>query len=290
MQELLPYKTMPIWNSTNLPERFMRQHNTELGTWARLTILQGSLTFAMTTESGQVTETQILTSESLTPLVEPQQWHRIVSFSTDMQCQLTFYCTVEDYFTKKYQMTRTHSEVIEVAKIIAPGHVLDLGCGVGRNALYLNQKGFDVTAWDKNPDSIDRINHLIELEKLSGITTAIKDLNTIAFTGSFDLILSTVVFMFLNHDRIPSLIENMQSCTLNGGYNLIVAAMDSLDYPCRLPFPFTFKSGELKEYYQGWEIIKYNEDTGQLHKTDENGERITLRFATLLAKKNGFVE
>ncbi|MEA9390173.1 SAM-dependent methyltransferase TehB [Acerihabitans sp. TG2] len=290
MNELLPYKTMPIWNSKNLPENFMQQHNTEMGTWAKLVILQGSLTFAMTTEFGKVTETQIFTPESLTPFVEPQQWHRIVSFSDDMQCQLTFYCTVEDYFTKKYQMTRTHSDVIEVAKIIAPGQVLDLGCGVGRNALYLNRKGFNVTAWDKNPDSIDRIQHLIELEKLSGITAEIKDLNTMALTGSFDLILSTVVFMFLDRDRIPSLIENMQSCTVTGGYNLIVAAMDSPDYPCRLPFPFTFKSDELKAYYQGWEIIKYNEDAGQLHKTDESGERITLRFATLLAKKIGFVE
>ncbi|HHB1428616.1 TPA: tellurite methyltransferase, partial [Serratia odorifera] len=34
-----------------------------------------------------------------------------------------------------------------------------------------------------------------------------------------------------------------------------------------------------------WEIVKYNEDVGQLHKTDANGQRIQLRFATLLARK-----
>ena len=34
-----------------------------------------------------------------------------------------------------------------------------------------------------------------------------------------------------------------------------------------------------------WEFIKYNEDLGRLHKVDENGNRIQLQFATMLAKK-----
>jgi tellurite methyltransferase len=44
-------------------------------------------------------------------------------------------------------------------------------------------------------------------------------------------------------------------------------------------------SESLKNYYEGWEIIKYNKNMGELHKTDINGNRIKLRFATLLAKK-----
>ncbi|CCJ84661.1 Tellurite resistance protein TehB [Cronobacter dublinensis 582] len=70
-----------------------------------------------------------------------------------------------------------------------------------------------------------------------------------------------------------------------GGYNLIVAAMDTDDYPCTVGFPFAFREGELRRYYEGWELIKYNEDVGQLHKTDASGNRIRLRFATMLAKK-----
>jgi len=77
----------------------------------------------------------------------------------------------------------------------------------------------------------------------------------------------------------------MQASTAKNGYNLIVAAMDTDDFPCTVPFPFTFKSGELSHYYRKWQIVKYNENPGQLHKTDENGNRISLRFATLLAKK-----
>ena len=44
-------------------------------------------------------------------------------------------------------------------------------------------------------------------------------------------------------------------------------------------FPFTLKAGLLSEAYQGWELIKYNEDAGTMH----NGAQ--LQFATLLARK-----
>ncbi|MFS2225156.1 SAM-dependent methyltransferase TehB [Pantoea sp. B65] len=285
MKELLLYKTMPVWNSSTLPHSFTQQHNTQPGSWAKLTILQGSLTFAMMTASGDTTELLHFTPQSATPLVEPQQWHRIAACSSDMQCQLAFYCTAEEYFSKKYQLTAPHSEVVAAAQQMTPGKALDLGCGAGRNALYLKLKGFEVSAWDKNIVGIDGVNQLIAAEHLAGITTAVQDLNSIRFDGRYDFIFSTVVFMFLNPERIPALIENMQQCTAPGGYNLIVAAMDSEDYPCPMPFSFTFRSGELPARYAGWEIIKYNEDVGQLHKTDAAGNRIRLRFATLLAQK-----
>ena len=285
MNDLFCYKTLPQWNSATLPAAFQQKHNTQAGTWARLTLLSGTLTFALMTHEGETTETWQFSPESQPPFIEPQQWHRIVSFSDDMICQLAFYCSPEDYYAKKYELTRTHSEVIETTQQIAPGKTLDLGCGGGRNSLYLNLKGFDVTAWDKHLPSIEKLNGIIDSEALSHIRAGTLDLNTHSFSGEYDFILSTVVFMFLNRERIPSLVQEMQNGTRSGGHNLIVAAMDTPDYPCSLPFPFTFKSGELKDYYRGWEILKYNEDVGQLHKTDTAGIRISLRFATLLARK-----
>ena len=191
----------------------------------------------------------------------------------------------ENYFTDKYGMTRTHSEVLHAATLIAPGKALDLGCGNGRNSLYLAANGFDVTAWDKNPASISNLERIRQAEGLENLRTAIKDLNALSFDGEYDFILSTVVMMFLEAKTIPGLIANMQRCTKPGGYNLIVAAMDTDDFPCTVGFPFAFKAGELKEYYAGWDLLKYNEDVGELHRTDENGNRIKLRFATMLARK-----
>ena len=191
----------------------------------------------------------------------------------------------ENYFTDKYGMTRTHSEVLHAATLIAPGKALDLGCGNGRNSLYLAANGFDVTAWDKNPASISNLERIRQAEGLENLRTAIKDLNALSFDGEYDFILSTVVMMFLEAKTIPGLIANMQRCTRPGGYNLIVAAMDTDDFPCTVGFPFAFKPEELRNYYSGWTLLKYNEDVGELHRTDANGKRIKLRFATMLARK-----
>lgn len=191
----------------------------------------------------------------------------------------------ENYFSEKYGLIRTHSEVLEAAKVITPGKTLDLGCGNGRNALYLAANGFDVTAWDKNPASINNLESIRREEGLENLQSAIKDLNTLSFEGEYDFILSTVVMMFLQPETIPGLIANMQRCTKPGGYNLIVAAMDTEDYPCTVGFPFAFKAGELRHYYAGWNFLKYNENPGELHRTDANGNRIKLRFATMLAQK-----
>lgn len=191
----------------------------------------------------------------------------------------------ENYFTEKYGLTRTHSEVLAAAALVPPGKTLDLGCGNGRNSLYLAANGYSVTAWDKNPMSIANIERIKGAEGLDNLEIATVDLNALSFEGEYDFILSTVVMMFLEPQTIPGLIANMQRTTVPGGYNLIVAAMDTDDFPCSVGFPFAFKAGELAEYYSGWEVVKYNEDVGELHRTDANGNRIKLRFATLLARK-----
>lgn len=193
----------------------------------------------------------------------------------------------DNYFTEKYGLTATHSEILHAVQIVPPGKALDIGCGRGRNSLFLNQKGFDVTAWDINSESISFLNNVINQENLSNIAATTKDLNAERFNfhETYDFVVSTVVFMFLKPQTIPSLIADMQSSTKKDGYNLIVAAMDSPDLPALPMFPFTFKPGELKAYYSGWELVKYNEDIGELHRIDAQGNRIKQHFATLLAKK-----
>lgn len=282
--ELICYKKMPVWTAKSLPQMFQEKHNTKVGTWGKLTILKGQLKFYELTEDGTVVSEHFFTSKSDIPLVEPQVWHKVEPISDDLECYLEFYCKKEDFFSKKYNMTPTHSEVKSAVEILKPCKVLDLGCGQGRNSLFLSLLGYNVTSWDHNENSIKFLTDTAEKENLP-IQTALYDINSANIQENYDFILSTVVFMFLNRERIPQIIENMQSHTNIGGYNLIVAAMSTDDVPCPIPFSFTFKAGELKQYYQDWELIKYNEEMGELHKTDENGNRIKMKFVTMLAKK-----
>lgn len=282
--QLICYKRMPIWTKDSLPQMFQEKHNTKVGTWGKLTILKGALKFYVLTEEGEIVSEHIFTTENQAPLVEPQLWHKVEALSDDLECYLEFHCKKEDYFAKKYNMTATHSEVKAAVETIQPCKVLDLGCGQGRNSLFLSLLGYDVTAWDHNESSLAFLNETKNKENLP-IQTALYDINTANIQENYDFIVSTVVFMFLNSQAVPNIITNMQEHTNVGGYNLIVAAMDTADVPCPMPFSFTFKENELKNYYADWELVKYNEEMGELHKTDANGNRIKMKFVTMLAKK-----
>ena len=275
---------MPVWNKDTMPEAVQRKHNTKVGTWGKITVLKGTLKFIELTEEGEIIAEHLFEAGVNNPMAQPQAWHRVEAATDDVEWYLEFYCKPEDYFPKKYNTNPVHSEVLEAMDTVKPCKALDLGCGQGRNALFLAQHGFDVTAVDQNELSLEILQSIVEQEDLE-MPVGIYDINSASIGQTYDFIVSTVVLMFLQAERIPAIIQNMQEQTSIGGYNLIVCAMDTEDYPCSVNFPFTFKEGELANYYQDWELIKYNENPGHLHRRDENGNRIQLRFATMLAKK-----
>ncbi|WP_395633454.1 class I SAM-dependent methyltransferase [Flavobacterium sp.] len=75
------------------------------------------------------------------------------------------------YLFRTYQdMPKIEKKALQLAK----GKTLDVGCGAGSHSLYLQQKGFDITAIDISPNAIKacqlrgvkdaRVQHLLELE------------------------------------------------------------------------------------------------------------------------------
>ena len=284
MEKIVAYKRMPVWNKDTMLEAVQRKHNTKVGTWGKITVLKGILKFIELTEEGEVIAEHLFKAGADNPMAQPQAWHRVEAATDDVEWYLEFYCKPEDYFPKKYNSNPVHSEVLEAMQTVQPCKALDLGCGQGRNALFLAQHGFDVTAVDQNELSLEILQSIVEQEDLE-MSVGLYDIHSASIGQTYDFIVSTVVLMFLQADRIPTIIKNMQEQTSIGGYNLIVCAMDTEDYPCSVNFPFTFKEGELANYYKDWELVKYNENPGHLHRRDENGNRIQLRFATMLAKK-----
>ena len=283
-EKLIAYKRMPLWTKDTMPEAVQRKHNTKVGTWGKITVLKGKLKFVELTEDGEEVASHVFEAGADNPMAQPQAWHRVEALTDDVEWFLEFYCEPKDYFPKKYNSNPVHSEVLEAMESLSPGQAVDLGCGQGRNALFLAQHGFEVTAVDQNELALEILQSIVEQEDLE-MTVGLYDINSANLKQSYDLIVSTVVLMFLQADRIPAIIRNMQDQTNPGGYNLIVCAMDTEDYPCQVPFSFTFKEGELADYYKDWELVKYNENPGHLHRRDENGNRIQLQFATMLAKK-----
>ncbi|WP_432784505.1 Tellurite methyltransferase [Oligella sp. MSHR50489EDL] len=191
-----------------------------------------------------------------------------------------------NYFKDTYGLSLTHSELLAATPYFVGERALDIGSGRGRNAIYLAQHGFQVDAFDVNPQAIQILDHIIEKEGIKSIHTSIKDLNQDpSISGEYDILVCTVVMMFLKSETIPPLIAQMQAATKAGGLNIIVCAMDTEAYPAKSDLSFSFKAGELRNYYQGWEFLKYNEEVGELRRRNPDGSFVKQQFATMIAKK-----
>ncbi len=292
MQDLKVYKLMPQWSAQTLPQGFQQRHNTGEGTWARLTVLAGALRFTYLTEAGEVVSSQVIDAASGPQLIEPGAWHKVEPIDTSLRCQLAFLCEPERYFEKKHKLTAPHSEVralLPALEASAGRAILDLGSGRGRNSFFLAQRGFAITALDRSQEALATLTEIQAAEGID-LSAQLYDINQATLAevlpgGAVDHIISTVVFQFLDAARVPAVIKDMQAVTRPDGLHLIVAPITSARLPCPIALPFVFDEGELRAYYQGWELLRYEEAVGEFHQRDERGERYKALFATLVARK-----
>ena len=71
MNDLRCYQQLPIWHFDNIPAGFKKPHNTKENTWAKLTILQGNLDFAMLNEQGDILSEHHFSVENQPPFIAP---------------------------------------------------------------------------------------------------------------------------------------------------------------------------------------------------------------------------
>jgi|SRR5690554_601748 len=114
---------------------------------------------------------------------------------------------------------RTFEEMPKIeqkALAISKGKVLDVGCGAGVHALYLQEKGYDVMAIDTSPGAVS-------VCRLRGIANAEnRDLLQIK-EGQFDTILllmnGTGIFQMIN--KVPKYLKHLKSLLAPDGQILI---------------------------------------------------------------------
>lgn len=101
------------------------------------------------------------------------------------------------------------------ALILAKGKVLDAGCGAGSHALYLQEKGLDVTAIDVSPGAIEvcagRGVHKAKVEDLLDVT---EKYDTI-------LLLMNGTGIFQNLEKAPHFLKHLKNLLNLGGQILI---------------------------------------------------------------------
>ena len=124
------------------------------------------------------------------------------------------------------------------AAALTPGRALDLACGAGRNALWLAQQGWDVTAIDGAEEAIRLVR-----EHEAGIDARVLDLETgapLPFADeSFDLV---VILYFLHRP----LFAEAQRVVRPGG--VVITAI-------RTSGRFCLSLEELRGEFSGWEVL-----------------------------------
>ncbi len=121
------------------------------------------------------------------------------------------------YLFREYsQMPLLEKKALELAK----GKVLDVGCGAGNHSIYLQEKGFDVTAIDTSPGAI-------EVCKKRGIQKA-QLISLLEYKGeTFDtiLLLMNGTGIFEDLESIDRYLQHLTSL-LNPGGQILVDSSD----------------------------------------------------------------
>ena len=148
-------------------------------------------------------------------------------------------------------------EVRDVAAELPPGaKVLDLGCGEGRNALFLAEAGFDVSAVDISEAGIGKLRALAD-ERGLDVRTEVADIRDYRISESYDLIMAHGCLHLIERPAWRKAIDEIKAHTNPSGVNIVVVFTDTIPPPDDLrDFCIgLFREGELFQIYGGWEIM-----------------------------------
>lgn len=138
--------------------------------------------------------------------------------------------------------------VAQFTRELTPGSALDLACGPGRNALYLAEQGWRVTAVDGSS---------VAIQLLNGNNTAIDARVIDLEAGEFHLDPEAYDVVLSCYYLLRSLIPTMKSALRPGGLLVAIVHLADADQPQGTParaYP-----GELRALFQGWSILHYRE-------------------------------
>jgi len=161
-----------------------------------------------------------------------------------------------DNSSKQYWDTRKQEPIVEaILKYKTAGIALDLGAGTGRDAFFLAEKGFSVTAVEIDET---HLNTLRQKNELAERPLRIVKQNMLEYhpDKNSDVIVCDMVLHFLKPDEVRLMVTRMQEWTNRGGINVITAYTDKNPPGKR---PYLLKTRELSRLYDRWEILGYRE-------------------------------
>ena len=141
--------------------------------------------------------------------------------------------------------------LVETAKQVAPGKALDLACGTGRNALWLAERGWSVTAVDGSPAAVEILRGRAS-ERGITLATKVADLEKGEYLiepSRWDLVAACYYLQ-------RNLFEPAKCGVAPGG---LLVSIVHITGPGEDPTAHSLRPGELERYFLGWEILHRHE-------------------------------
>lgn len=137
--------------------------------------------------------------------------------------------------------------LVETIKKLPAGTAIDLACGAGRNAIYLAERGWTVTAVDGSSGAIELAKQRSAARGVR-VHTRVSDLTEPGFTmppDAFDLVL---IAYYLQRD----LFAKAKAAVRPGG---VVIAIAHTPEPGKPRSETRAGPGELRTFFEGWDIL-----------------------------------
>lgn len=208
---------------------------------------------------------QTLPDISLLPMLS-----RIFGISVDkllgyasQERQITIY--EEEYRTPGYYWGVEPSKMCyKVLETIPPTRhlkLLDIGCGEGKDAVFLARNGYDVTAFDISDAGIEKTKRLADQ---AGVRVNVfkADILDFRLDTSFDILFSSGVLHYIRPELRYEIFGNYKQFTNSNGlhaFNVFVKKPFIAPSPEKEPTACKWISGELCTHYHDWLIHESSE-------------------------------
>ena len=190
----------------------------------------------------------------------------------------------DDYFwgTEPSRLCKEMIRLLPPAKNIK---VLDIGCGEGKDAVYMAKQGYEVYAFDITENGIAKTKRMARENNVE-VNAFVADVNDFEIDERFDIIYSTGTIQYLDDDKIDLFFEKVKNMTNDNGINCFNVFVNKPFIPIPPDWDINEKmwpTAKLFTYYPDWKFELIEERIKECHSS---GVAHLHCMDVLIARKN----